>query len=297
MPIHKTGSACLRVAAALLFLAASAWTGAALYRAVHPLPVTVTLHRCTAAQLLPLRGVALRQELLLRGGKDTELLVRDGERVAAGGRLARLADGSTLTAPASGIFFREEADYGALSPQDVQPLSPGRVRSLLEQEPESEGDVLGRLVLDCAWYFAALAETESPPAAGSRCRLRPAGSRRFFPVRVVSAVSENGQTALLLRSVDDSADNFFLQKTEAELLLGEASGLALPADALRRDESGADYVIRLEDGALQRCAVQVLYGDGIQCLVSSADGMLQEGSRILVSGEEKIDASSQRQKG
>ena len=207
----------LCAAAALLFLAACAWTGAALYGRLHseaPLP----RERAETAGLL-LDGIALRRERPVCAPEPVELLAEDGERLAAGAA-PLLSGGEPLKSACSAVWFADWDGLEYLNPDSLAELTPQALRSLLESPPETPAEIRGRLVEGRDWYFAAL--TDGAVSAGERCRLLFEGLDRPLPARVIAvSAAERGQRALLLRLTDGGDDCLSLRRCQARLLREE----------------------------------------------------------------------------
>ena len=213
MQIHKRPRApLLRTVSALLFLAVSAWTGAALYGALSGAPPPVAA--AAAPEGIPLQGIAVRQETPLYG--RAQRTAQPGSRVAAGGLLAVTTGGESLYADASVLFFPDCDGLEALGPEQLSPFDADLVRRLLDAKPADTRGACGRAVSGRDWYYAALAPTGTELAPGARCALSFDGLGRRIPARLVAAP---GDGALLLRLSDGGADCLSLRKCGATLFL------------------------------------------------------------------------------
>ncbi len=224
MPIHKQlDSAFLRLVAALLFVALCAWLGAALYAA---LQAPAAAADADAPRELALEAIAVRRELLLRSRRRSRPLAACGKRLPCGGALAVTAGGRALVSEQAGIFFADWDGLERLSPAQLETPDVAAVQALLESEADSSPGAYGRLVLDAAWYLAALTEDGAPLQAGMRCALRIEGIERPLRARLLSVSEESaGRRALLLRLTEGGADCLSLRRCRAWLLLGEETHL------------------------------------------------------------------------
>ncbi len=213
--IHKRSDGFfLRGTAALLFLAVCAWCGAGLYARLRP-----AARPAAAAEEggLELDGICLRREEPLCLPADAALAVRDGERIPAGGLLARLSDGSAVRAEGSVLFFsacdgREMLDAASLEPFGVFPL-----RALLAREAFSPSGCRGRLILDSVWHYAALAPDGPTVPETGVCRLRFDGRSEWLPARLLAvSEAEDGERALLFR-ISRGGDYLSLRRVGAKL--------------------------------------------------------------------------------
>ena len=169
---------------ALLFLAVSAWAGAALFGRI-PAPQE-------AEESPPpqgggsLRGIVLRQELVFPPG-EAPAGAEDGKRLSA-----------KETGRGSGLYFESADGYTFLTPADAEGLTPEKLDRLLETAPRAAGGA--RLVTGRAFFYAAFLEGDAPPEAGAVLRLRFEGRDGLLAARVLSAETDGaGCTALLLR--------------------------------------------------------------------------------------------------
>lgn len=213
--IHKRSDGpFLRGVAALLFLAACAWGGAWLCARLR----APARPAAAEAPLFPtLSGLCLRREVPLCLPPSAALAVRDGERVPAGGLLARLADGTPLRAEASALFFSAFDGLEALDVKSLDPFSADSVRALLGREAFVPSGCRGRLVLDTVWYYAALAPAGTALPKPGPCRLRFAGESVWLPARLVAVSGgDAGESALLFR-LTRGGDCLSLRRVEAAL--------------------------------------------------------------------------------
>ena len=217
-PIHKRADGLyLRCVGLLLFLAACAWCGVGLSARLRPAAVeTFTAAQAESPGAPRLRGLCLRREEALSLPASAVLLVGDGERIARNAPLARLADGSPVTARESALYYADSDGLESLRASQLTELSPAALRRLAESVTPGPEGVRGRLVYDNIWYYAALA----PDAAYETraCRLRFAGFTEWLPAHLVKVGEcEDGQRALLFR-LSRGGEYLKLRETDAELL-------------------------------------------------------------------------------
>ena len=169
---------------ALLFLAVSAWAGAALFGRI---PAPQGAEESSPPQ--PggsLRGIVLRQEQVFPSG-EAPAVAEDGKRLSA-----------RETGRGSGLYFDSADGWEFLTPADAEALSPEKLDRLLETAPRAAGGA--RLVTGRAFFYAAFLEGDVPPEAGAVLRLRFEGRDGLLAARVLSAETDGaGRTALLLR--------------------------------------------------------------------------------------------------
>ncbi len=213
--IHKRSDGLfLRGVAVLLFLAACAWCGAGLFARFRA-PALPAAGAEPGG--LPLEGLCLRSEESLCLPADAALTVRDGERVPAGGLLARLPDGTAIRAERPALYFSGFDGLETLDAAALEPFGPPLLRALLAREPLAPAGCRGRLVLDCVWYYAALVPEGAESPQPGPCRLRFAGENEQLPARLLAvSEAEGGERALLFR-LSRGGSCLSLRRVKAEL--------------------------------------------------------------------------------
>lgn len=195
--IHKRSDGLFfRCVAVLLFLSACAWCGAGLFARLRP-----SLRPISAAAEAPvrhLRGLCLRCEAPLSLPASAALALEAGERVPAGGLIARRADGGEIRAGRSALFFPDTDGWESLA-LPMEALDAPTLRTLLEAPPATAGKGRGRLVYDSAWYYAALLTKGAPLPEPGPCRLRFEGTSAWVPARLLQAVGTEEESFLLFR--------------------------------------------------------------------------------------------------
>ena len=213
--IHKRSDGrFLRSVAALLFLAVCAWCWAGLCARFRTggLPVSAA----KSAPVTTLAGICLRREAPLYLPETAALAVQPGERIPAGGLLARRADGGELRSACSALYLPDVDGWTALAP-DPEELDAAALRELLEQEPPSPTGCRGRLVYRSVWFFAALAPAGLPTPEPGACRLRFAGTPDWLPARLLAPRETPGSQSVLLFRLSRGGDYLSLRRCEAEL--------------------------------------------------------------------------------
>lgn len=270
--------------AALLFLGLCAWLGAGLYGQLRPRQRQITALCVTVSESLPLRGIAVRREQLLRSPLPLASSPSEGERVPAGALIARLPGGEELRSPGSALFFSDTDGFEHWSPELLEGLDAAGLQAMLDEEPRRQTGVRGRLVLGRDWLFAALCQQGREPEPG-KVRLQFGTREESVPARLLRA--ENG--LLLLRlSCGESEGLLSLRKTEARLILRELSGIALPPEAVHTDPEGDEYVNILTLHGPERRSVTILYREEGRWIADPEGGedALRPGSTVLIDERE-----------
>ena len=211
--IHKRPDGLFpRTVTLVLFLAVCAYGGAGLYARLRP--VRPDAAPAAAAEAgVSLSGIVLRSETPLLLPPSAELLAEDGTRIPAGGALARLADGSLLTAPCAGVYRADTDGLEALSPACLETLDDAGLQALLAQAGTPDREVRGRLITDHAWYFVCQAPTEMHLRQGQSCRLRFSEQKTPLRARLIRQSS-----AVLIFRLTEGGDCLSLRRCEAELI-------------------------------------------------------------------------------
>ncbi|MGM9588046.1 MAG: hypothetical protein ACI3VA_11260 [Candidatus Limivicinus sp.] len=265
----------MRLIAAVLFLAVSAYAGAKLWGRLVSAPETQTVRAVTLTDSAELEGIVIRREQLCPAGEG---LFADGERLGAG---------TVPSVPGSALYYRSCDGLERLSPELLEDLDVQKLQALLAEKPSPQEG--GRLVLDHAWYYAALVPADEPVPDSGRCRVLFDGFAVPAEAEILSLSSEeNGQRALVLRLTLGGDAYMKLRKCSAELIFSQYSGLRLPEEAVHRDEDGNNFVYTITAGVVERRAVDIIYSEGDLCIAAfSADANgLREGNLVIVSGQE-----------
>ena len=269
----------MRLIAAVLFLAVSAYAGAKLWNGLEPVPGTQTVYAVTLTDSAELEGIVIRREQSFRPAG--EALFADGERIPAG---------TVPTVSGSALYYSSCDTLEDLGPELLDTLDVAGLRSLLSRKPSPrEG---GRLVLDHAWYYAALVSAEEPVPDSGRCRVLFEGFEGPAEASILSlSPPEDGQRVLVLRLTLGGDSYMSLRKCSARLIFSEYSGLYLPEEAVHQDEDGNQFVYTITAGVVERRAVDILYSEGDVCIAAFSAGAegLREGNLVIVSGQENYE--------
>lgn len=269
----------MRLIAAVLFLAVSAYAGAKLWSGLEPVPGTQTVYAVTLTDSAELEGIVIRREQSFRPAG--EALFADGERIPAG---------TMPTVSGSALYYSSCDTLEDLGPELLDTLDVAGLRSLLSRKPSPrEG---GRLVLDHAWYYAALVSAEEPVPDSGHCRVLFEGFEGPAEASILSlSPPEDGQRVLVLRLTLGGDSYMRLRKCSARLIFSEYSGLYLPEEAVHQDEDGNQFVYTITAGVVERRAVDILYSEGDVCIAAFSAGAegLREGNLVIVSGQENYE--------
>ncbi len=204
------------------------------------------------------------------------------------------AGSTVLTAPVSGVFSSVTDGYEHLTPALLEGLTAKTLDSLLDSEAIKAENSAGKIISSQRWYYAALLNeadaqrlTVDADASVALQRSHP----EPLQMRVVS-VSEahDGRCAVVFSCSRALAETLTLRQATAIVTFRELSGLRVPKEALRTDESGSAYVYTVTGTQAERKNVMVVYeGDTFFLVTSSGADGLRPGNEIIVSGEDLFD--------
>lgn len=189
---------------------------------------------------LRLRSLIFKRDYARTGGSTQELQsVIDSKNAQLGSLRASLGAASTVIyAPCSGVFS-SQADglEGQLTPELLEHITPGQLRTLRSASSTPPGDAIGKLVTDSTWYYAALV----PEADAALLRT---GHR--YPLRFTHDYSEpitmtlerisdadNGYCALIFSCRTALGNTILLRRQSVNIITEQITGIRIPRSALR----------------------------------------------------------------
>ncbi len=202
-----------------------------------------------------------------------------------------------LYAPAAGVFSAETDGFEALTPAVLDGISPEGVENLRGQGSEVADDVVGKIVTNHAWYYAAvMAEKDA-----DRLRVGDVTSLDFgyrssrtvrATVRSISPTDRAGQVAVVFRCSSALAETLSLRLAEAEVVFRSYSGLRVPKKAVHV-EDGKTVVYTVSAGQMERKTVDILYtGEDFYLVEAGSEGgSLRAGNELIVSGKDLKDGN------
>ena len=202
-----------------------------------------------------------------------------------------------LYAPAAGIFSAETDGFEALTPAVLDGISPEGVENLRTQGSEVPDDVVGKVVTNHAWYYAAvMAEKDA-----DRLRVGDVTSLDFgyrssrtvrASVRSISPTDRDGKVAVVFRCSSALAETLSLRLAEAEVVFRTYSGLRVPKKAVHV-EDGKTVVYTVSAGQMERKSVDILYtGEDFYLVEAGSEGgSLRAGNELSVSGKDLKDGN------
>ena len=237
---------------------------------------------------------------------------------------AQLGNPTQITAPQTGYFIRSSSS-GRLNAgmEDILALGAVDLKAYIESSPEIALDgCAGKIVSGFTWYYAGICSAkEGRKLLGTDGRPLRSGVEIRFPgqaetplkatLQEVTIDEENDLTRFVLSCEVINGDVLRLNRANAQIIVGESTGLRVPASAvhyLKDDGSeaegqGENYVpgVYVKYGNLARfCKIdpvdadhpQVMDGDYLIVLPSGTAGSVSQVrlyDEIIVSGQNLYD--------
>ena len=203
------------------------------------------------------------------------------------------SDAVVLTTERSGVFSTLVDGYEALTPAELDALTPDGLETLTSYTPDKPAGAYGKLVTSYRWYFAAAMSA----ADAERLTVGKTATLNFgryygadISARVLS-ISEpaDGNVAVVFRCDTALADTLAMRCVPANVVFATYSGIRVPALAVQTDEKTGDtYVWCITAMQLERKDVTVLYADDDFAVIaeSNAADALRDGNTVVVSGKD-----------
>ena len=203
------------------------------------------------------------------------------------------SDAVVLTTERSGVFSTLVDGYEALTPAELDALTPDGLETLTSYTPDKPAGAYGKLVTSYRWYFAAAMSA----ADAEHLTVGKTATLNFAPnygadisARVLS-ISEpaDGNVAVVFRCDTALADTLAMRCVPANVVFATYSGIRVPAQAVQTDEKTGDtYVWCITAMQLERKDVTVLYADDDFAVIaeSNAADALRDGNTVVVSGKD-----------
>ncbi|SHI20109.1 hypothetical protein SAMN02745823_03339 [Sporobacter termitidis DSM 10068] len=222
------------------------------------------------------------------------------------GLLAQNTDTRTIPAPVSGIFSAVVDGYESVGPDALQNLTPSSLEALFPPEPKPAEDVLGKLITNIAWYYAAIvdqstaeklraivdqAAADKKAAAADLQFTKTYNAKLTMKIESVGA-DENGKSVVVFSSKANLSDTTALRKLTAQVLFDSCSGLLVPKEAVYTEESDDGdkaYVYLLTGLQAERVDVTILAENGDSYVVQDGaenNTVLREGCDIIVKAKD-----------
>ncbi len=203
------------------------------------------------------------------------------------------SDAVVLTTERSGVFSTLVDGYEALTPAELDALTPDGLETLTSYTPDKPAGAYGKLVTSYRWYFAAAMSAADAEhlTVGKTATLN---FGRYYGADIsarVLSISEpaDGNVAVVFRCDTALADTLAMRCVPANVVFATYSGIRVPAQAVQTDKKTGDtYVWCITAMQLERKDVTVLYADDDFAVIaeSNAADALRDGNTVVVSGKD-----------
>ena len=203
------------------------------------------------------------------------------------------SDAVVLTTERSGVFSALVDGYEALTPAELDALTPDGLETLTSYTPDKPAGAYGKLVTSYRWYFAAAMSAADAEhlTVGKTATLN---FGRYYGADIsarVLSISEpaDGNVAVVFRCDTALADTLAMRCVPANVVFATYSGIRVPAQAVQTDgKTGDTYVWCITAMQLERKDVTVLYADDDFAVIaeSNAADALRDGNTVVVSGKD-----------
>ena len=205
------------------------------------------------------------------------------------------SDTKAVTATASGYFSGTVDGYeSVLTPDLLGSLTVSQYNAL---EPgEIPAHTAGKLILGDTWYYVTVVPAGETADVEKGDTVQVSFARDFYsqiPMKVLRVGDSEAGYRILVLSCDKYMQNItLLRQQSADIVFASYSGLRVPKDAVRVDESGQPGVYVLEGASAKWKAITILHDNGESYVVkldkSSTDN-LWPGDEVIVNAKNLYD--------
>jgi hypothetical protein len=219
------------------------------------------------------------------------------------GLMAQNTDTETISSPMSGVFSAVVDGYEATGPEALQDLTPTALQAFFSPTPKPGGDILGKLITDITWYYAAVMDAADARRLQENLEKGTPADIQFtklYNAKLMMSVEsigaeENGKCVVVFSSKTNMSDITALRKLTAQVLFDTHGGLLVPKEAVYHEEGDGGnqtYIYLLTGLQAEKVPVTVLCENGDSFVVQ--DGaengtVLRVGSEIIVKARDLYD--------
>lgn len=193
----------------------------------------------------------------------------------------------------SGVFSAATDGFEYVDLSDLSGLTPSSLEALFSSPQALEDDVLGKLVTDVVWYYAAVVGEDNAKklSDGDIITVRLSELQDVSVTMEVVSIghADSGKCVVVLSCDKELADLLGVRSMSADIVFKEYSGIRVPAEALHMDEDDNPYIYVMAGLQAHQVTVEIQGMSGAYYIVSSDDTMLYEGADIIVSANNLYD--------
>jgi putative membrane fusion protein len=248
------------------------------------------------SRISQLRSLVLKRDYAYSDADDL-----NGQLAALQAKLKTLQSSAAssariVTAPVSGIYSAVVDGFeSVLTPDMLKTLTPSALTQV--KKDGSASSDLGKLILGDSWYYAAtLSDSDAEKlTVGKNVTLRFAkGTDRNLSARLdFVSEKEDGRVAAVFSSDQYLPELTLLRRQSADIVRDTVSGLRVPSDAVRVDETGTTGLYCVVGMVVWFKPVKVLYtGDGFVLVRADTDvqkRILRAGDAVVISANALYD--------
>jgi hypothetical protein len=240
-------------------------------------------------------SLSVRRSVIAQGGME----VSDTELAALKAQLAQLiqenAGADALSAPDSGVYSGITDGYEHVGPDILSGLTPSALRAVFTESKRVAAETHGKIVTGIEWYFAAVMDKADAErlAAEQEATVRfTGGVSAVMKMKVRSVGEAEGSSAVVVFSAKTNlTDILSARELEAEVLFGSLEGLAIPTEAIYRDEE-EPYIYLLTAMRAEKVKIVPIAEAGDMTIVKTGaetGTALRAGAQVIVSAKEIYD--------
>ncbi len=217
-----------------------------------------------------------KKELLVSGKKDYAEEIADLENRKETLVSSLGIPSESILTSTSGYFYSQTDGYEEIfTPEAAKLLTVESFDLLNTSAPSSRENVIGTLVTNAQWYYAAKVPEENAEGflVGTTydCSFLDNGYTGTIPMKLVSKETQSAQTLLVFYSSSMPRDFDMTRVQRMQATRGSYEGFRIPAEVVRA-EKGKTFVYVFKEGYAVRREVAILWEQNGYYIVSSNAG-------------------------
>lgn len=200
-----------------------------------------------------------------------------------------------IYSPGSGLFSSQTDGFEYLSPDALGSMTASQLSSLLSSQGQASG--IGKLVYGVKWYYAALISEQAAKTLREGVDVtiqfdRYYGDKLSMTVERIGDKTDSGKTLVIFSCSRAMSETIAVRKLEGSIITQTVSGIRVPREAVKLDESGNTCVYTLTGAQAELKSISILEEMGDYYLVASDKenvSALKEGDEVIVSAKDLYD--------